>query len=205
MLSTISAGIVLGLSAGLAPGPLLTLVISETLQHDIRAGIKVAVAPIITDLPIIIFSLFIINEISGLYSILGLISLLGGCFVFYIGYENVRSAGIDLNIQRERSNSLKKGVIVNALSPHPYLFWFSVGSPMIIKMMNTDGVASFVFILSFYSLLVGSKIVLAVVVGKYKSFLNGVIYIYTIRTLGLILWILSVVLLYDGLKLMGFV
>ncbi|MES9860524.1 MAG: hypothetical protein ABW157_19515 [Candidatus Thiodiazotropha sp. LLP2] len=78
MLSTISAGIVLGLSAGFSPGPLLTLVISETLQHDIRAGIKVAVAPIITDLPIIIFSLFIINEISGLYNILGLISLLVG-------------------------------------------------------------------------------------------------------------------------------
>ena len=30
-------GIVLGLSAGFAPGPLLTLVISETLQHDIKS------------------------------------------------------------------------------------------------------------------------------------------------------------------------
>ena len=48
MLHFLTLGTVLGLSAGLAPGPLLTLVISETLQHDIRAGIKVAVAPFIT-------------------------------------------------------------------------------------------------------------------------------------------------------------
>jgi hypothetical protein len=31
-------GIVLGLSAGFAPGPLTALVISETLQHDIRSN-----------------------------------------------------------------------------------------------------------------------------------------------------------------------
>ncbi|MBT4876955.1 MAG: LysE family translocator, partial [Desulfobacula sp.] len=46
MIHYLTIGMVLGLSAGLAPGPLLTLVISETLLHDIRAGIKVAMAPL---------------------------------------------------------------------------------------------------------------------------------------------------------------
>jgi hypothetical protein len=46
-------GIIFGLSAGLAPGPLLMLVISDTLRHGIKAGVKVALAPVITDLPII--------------------------------------------------------------------------------------------------------------------------------------------------------
>ena len=45
--------LVLGLAAGFAPGPLLVLVISETLQHSTRAGIKVAFAPVITDLAIV--------------------------------------------------------------------------------------------------------------------------------------------------------
>ena len=35
------SGLVVGLSAGASPGPLLSLVISETLNHGTRAGTKV--------------------------------------------------------------------------------------------------------------------------------------------------------------------
>ncbi|MCD6225405.1 MAG: hypothetical protein J7K32_07820 [Deltaproteobacteria bacterium] len=58
MLTFLTAGTILGLSAGLIPGPLLTLVISETLRHNIKAGIKIAVAPLLTDLPIIGLTFF---------------------------------------------------------------------------------------------------------------------------------------------------
>ncbi len=40
-----TTGIILGLSAGLAPGPLLTLVIAATLRRDAAAGIRVALPP----------------------------------------------------------------------------------------------------------------------------------------------------------------
>ena len=54
----LTMGAFLGLTAGLSPGPLLTLVITETLKHSRAAGIKIAVAPLITDVPIIIFTYF---------------------------------------------------------------------------------------------------------------------------------------------------
>ena len=73
MVNFLAMGSILGLSAGFAPGPLLTLVISETLQHDIRAGVKVALAPIVTDLPIIMLTLFILVKLSGFYKVLGII------------------------------------------------------------------------------------------------------------------------------------
>jgi threonine/homoserine/homoserine lactone efflux protein len=57
MIEFLSAGTLLGLAAGFAPGPLLVLVISETLRHNIKAGIKVSIAPLITDVPIILISL----------------------------------------------------------------------------------------------------------------------------------------------------
>lgn len=60
----------MGLSSVLAPGSLLTLVISETLQHDTRAGIKVALAPVITDLPIIVLTLLILSKLAGFHGIL---------------------------------------------------------------------------------------------------------------------------------------
>jgi threonine/homoserine/homoserine lactone efflux protein len=48
-----ATGIVLGLSAGLSPGPLMTLVVAESLKGGASAGIRIALAPLVTDAPII--------------------------------------------------------------------------------------------------------------------------------------------------------
>jgi threonine/homoserine/homoserine lactone efflux protein len=45
MFEFLGTGTLLGLAAGFAPGPLLVLVISETLKHNIKEGIKVSLAP----------------------------------------------------------------------------------------------------------------------------------------------------------------
>jgi threonine/homoserine/homoserine lactone efflux protein len=202
MLNFLTIGTILGLSAGFAPGPLLTLVISETLQHDIRAGVKVALAPIITDLPIIVLTLFILAKLSNFHNLLGIISLTGGFVVFFMGYGSIRSKGVELNFQETKPKSLTKGILANALNPHPYLFWFSVGAPTMTKAMSLNIFAPLAFICGFYVSLVGSKILLAIMVGKSKTFLVGNVYIYTMRSLGLVLCILAVVLFRDGLKLL---
>ena len=195
----------MGLSAGFAPGPLLTLVISETLQHDIKAGVKVAVAPVITDLPIILLTLFILAKLSGFHEVLGIISCMGGSFVLYLGWQSMVTKGVELDLQEIRPNSLIKGIIVNTLNPHPYLFWFSVGGPTVTKAMKLGMVAPLAFVGSFYVLLVGSKILIAVLVGKSRSFLMGKGYIYTMRLLGIALCALAIILFGDGFKLLGFI
>jgi len=203
MLSFLVTGTILGLSAGFAPGPLLALVVSETLQHDIKAGIKVALAPILTDLPIIIFTLFILARLSRFHQVLGAISILGACFILYIGATNIRTKGLAIKENSGTPKSLQKGILVNVLSPHPYLFWFSVGGPTTLKAMGQSLPAAISFILSFYVLLVGSKIVLAVLVGKSRSFLLGNKYIFTMRLLGVILIIFAGFLFRDGLQMLG--
>jgi len=203
MTNYLFTGIILGLSAGFAPGPLLTLVVSETLQHDLRAGIKVALAPIITDLPIIVLTLLLLSKISHFQVVLGIISLLGGFFVLYLGYENMRTKEIDVDLHDRQSHSLRKGIIVNVLSPYPYLFWMSVGAPTTLKAMNQSLMSAVAFIGSFYVLLVGSKILLAVLVGRSRSFLTGRAYIYTMRILGLLLFVLALFLFRDSLVLLG--
>jgi len=202
MMYFLTIGTVLGFSSGIAPGPLLALLISETLQHDTKSGIKVALAPIITDFPIIILTLFVLSRLSNFHTILGIISLVGGFVLLSMGYESIRTKGVELHVRETGSKSLTKGVLVNALNPHPYLFWFSVGAPIMTKAMSLNISALVAFIGSFYVFLVGSKIVLALVVGESKSFLTGRIYLYTMRLLGLVLCILALVLFYDGLKLL---
>jgi threonine/homoserine/homoserine lactone efflux protein len=205
MLTFLTAGIILGLSAGVAPGPLLALVVSETLQHDIKAGVKVALAPILTDLPIILLTLFILAKLARFHIVLGVVSVIGACFIFYLGIRNTSTRGADIAENTGTRKSLQKGILVNALSPHPYLFWFSVGAPTTIKALELNMAAAASFVLSFYVLLVGSKIVLAIMVGKSRSFLKGNTYINIMRLLGVILILFAVFLFRDGLHLLGLI
>ena len=198
-------GILLGLSAGIAPGPLLTLVISETVRHNKKAGILAALAPVVTDFPIIVVSLYILSQLSDFHAVLGTISLLGALFIGYLAYENITVKRINVSEQECSIKSLKKGVITNFLSPHPYLFWMVVGAPIIMKAYHVN-IASLAFFLSgFYVLLVGSKVMVAFLVDRSKSFLKSNGYIYTIRILGGLLIIFSGIFFIDGLKFYGLI
>ena len=205
MMHFLTIGAALGLSAGLSPGPLLTLVISETLQHGVKSGVKVALAPLVTDLPIILLTFFTLVKLSDFHDVLGAFSLFGGLFLLFVGYDTMHPRRIDLTAPTRKPRSLAKGVLVNALNPHPYLFWFSVGAPTMVKAMKTSTVAPFAFLCGFYALLLGSKVLLAIVVGKSTSFLDGKAYLYTMRFLGLALCSLAFVLLHDGLNLLGWI
>jgi threonine/homoserine/homoserine lactone efflux protein len=203
MLSFLTIGAILGLSAGFAPGPLLALVVSETLQHDIKAGVKVALAPILTDLPIILLTVFVLAKLTRFQPFLGLISIGGGCFILYLGIKNFKTKGAEITGDSKTPRSLQKAILVNALSPHPYLFWFSVGAPMIIKAMEQGLASAIFFIVSFYGMLVGSKIVLAIVTGKSRSFLQGRAYIFMMRLLGAVLFVFAGILIRDGVHLLS--
>jgi len=192
-------GMVLGLSAGLAPGPLLTLVISETLRHNRGAGIKVALSPVITDLPIILLTLFVLANLANFHGLLGFISILGGLFLLYMGYESIITQGVEPDLNKVGPHALTKGVIANFMNPHPYLFWFSIGGPIMTKAMDASGGALLAFLGSFYLLLVGTKVLLAIIVGKAKGFLRGPAYIYLMRLLGLVLMGLAFILFTDAI------
>ena len=203
MLEFLSAGIILGLAAGFAPGPLLVLVISETLRHGIRAGLKVSIAPLVTDVPIILVSLLLLNRLAGYRPVLGCISILGGLFILYLAYESLKTRGVELNLSAVKASSFKKGVVTNALNPHPYIFYMTVGTPIIYRSIQHNILATLSFVGSFLVLLVGSKVVLAMVVERSRSFLKGRLYIWVMRVLGVLLIIFSMVLLRDGLELLG--
>ena len=203
MLEFLSSGIILGLASGFAPGPIMVLVIAETLRHNMKAGVIVALAPLVTDIPIILLAVYILSKISHLEMILGFISLFGGLFIMYLGYESLRTTGVNLELAAANPKSFRKGVITNALSPHPYLFWMTVGTPMIMKAWTDSIPSAAAFIGSFYLFLVGTKVVIAIIVGKSGSFLKGKIYIYCMRTLGLLLILFSILLFQDGLRLLG--
>ncbi len=206
MIASLAAGILLGLSAGFAPGPLLTLVITQTLKHGVKEGVKVALAPLITDLPIILGSLYLFTRLTSFDLALGGISLVGGVYILYLAYESVSCGPVELELDKGPPRSLWKGALINALNPHPYLFWMTVGAPLIVKYYDNTPLAPAGFLLCFYSMLILSKILIALIVGKSSAFLTSRGYIWVMRFLGLVLAFFAFILLKDAfvfLKILG--
>ncbi len=203
MIDLLITGLVLGFSAGISPGPILALVITETLAHGVHSGIKVAFAPVFTDAPIIAAAFFLLAKLSGFKNILGLISVTGGFFLLFMAYESIRTKNPAPVSDGGRPKSLIKGIFANLLNPSPYLFWISVGCPLMLKSMSKGVVGPVLFIGGFYFSLIGSKVSLAMLVGRSKAALGGMGYRYALRLMGLALASLAVVLFWDGFKLMS--
>jgi threonine/homoserine/homoserine lactone efflux protein len=203
MIASLSAGIVLGLSSGFSPGPLLTLVISQSLKHGVREGVKVAIAPLITDLPLVLISVFVLARLSNFRTILGIFSLMGGLFVMYLAYETFQTGRLCINVQDPEPRSLRKAVVVNALNPNPYLFWFSIGAPTTVKAWKEESFIAVAFITAFYVCLVGSKVFVAALVSNSRQFFIGRTYAYLMRVLGVLLLLFAFLLFRDGINLLG--
>ena len=194
-----TVGFLMGAPSGISPGPMLILIISETLRHGIRAGAKVATIPLLTDLPVVLSSGFLFAQISDMNFLLGVISLVGFVFLLYLGSKNFRTANVKIPDYTPPPLLLKEIIFANLLNPNPYLFWFTVGAPLMVRSFQQTLSLGVVFLFSFYLGLIGVKFLLAIVAGKSRGFLQGIWYHRIMQFLGLALIGFAFFLLRDGL------
>lgn len=196
-------GIIVGLAAGLSPGPLTTLVLSETLKNGRNEGIQVAISPLVSESPIILFVLVILSRVAENYTIIGAISLLGACFLFYLGLSNLTTKTKESKDGLGKDNVLLRGVTTNLLNPNAYMFWLTIGGPRIMESVQTDISAAILFVIGFYMTLVGSKMAIAIVVDKSKTLVSSKYYVYIVRALGIVLIAFALIFVRDALELIG--
>ena len=168
-----TAGLLLGAPSGLAPGPMLLLIISETLRHGKRAGVKVACIPLFTDAPIVLASGLLFTQITNMNILLGGISIIGSIFLLNLGIKSLLTANSEFLDYTPRPLLLKEIMIANLTNPNPYLFWFTVGAPIMVRSFQHNLSKGLSFLVSFYLGLVGIKLILAIVAGESRDFLQG--------------------------------
>lgn len=200
MISYLIRGVVLGTSAGASPGPLLALVISETLKHDYKAGLKVAMAPLITDAPIIVFCLVLTRQVSEHSRLFGILACCGALYLAILGIQSLCTKSFTVDVKKMKSQSLLKGMITNWLNPHPYLFWLTVGAAIMWQALAVHTVALILFFIGFYVCLVGAKVLLALVISATKTMISEKGLVCFTRVMGLILLIFAVILGYEGIS-----
>ena len=206
MFEFLGLGLFFGFVTGVSPGPLLFLVVSETLKAGMIEGVKVALAPLVTDLPIVVFVLFVLSQLVEYNAVVGVIALIGAGYLVWLSVENLR---VKMN-NSERLNvgkggGLKRGVVTNFLSPSPYLFWLSVGGPIFFRSLDVNVGATVLFVLGFYCLHIGTNVGITLFVDKSKAFVGSRYYLYVVRALGIALILFAFFFIKDGLTLLGWI
>tara|TARA_B100000945_G_scaffold69064_1_gene52349 strand:- start:161 stop:790 length:630 start_codon:yes stop_codon:yes gene_type:complete len=200
-----TAGLLLGAPSGLAPGPMLLLIISESLRHGKRTGAKVACIPLLTDAPILIASGMLFTQIAKMNILLGVISIFGSIFLLYLGIKGIKAANSEFLNLTPGPMQLKDIIIANLANPNPYIFWFTIGGTILVRSFQNNLSTGLSFLLSFYFGLVGVKLILAIAAGKSRDFLQGFLYRFIMQMLNVMLIGFAVYLMLEGIIFLGLI
>lgn len=176
------AGVAQGLAAGLTPGPLTALILAEAVRHGARAAAVVALAPLLTDTPIVLLALLATAALPP--ALLPPVAIIGGLYVGWLGLGTVRAAwtpttatsapGEPPASARGTFASLRAGVLTNVLNPHPYLFWTLVGVPALAAALRLAGPSAVAALLAgFFGAMIGTKMLLGTATAHGARLLGG--------------------------------
>ncbi|WP_456482174.1 LysE family transporter [Methanopyrus sp.] len=134
-------GVLLGISGGLAPGPLQALIVAETLRGGLRSGLTAAVVPAITDGPLVVAAGLAAARLPGWA--LRCLGIAGSIVLIYMGLSAMRGGDSVEPVEADGNGSLRRAVVVNLLNPHPYVFWLTVGSSVMGSVRSIAGLVAF--------------------------------------------------------------
>ena len=191
-------GLILGITAGISPGPLMAVLISETLKGNIKNGLIISIIPVITDIPLIIFLVIFLKQMQYIDLLTRILSFAGFVVLLYYGIKDLLTDKIEINLDVSKISSFRKGFITNLLNPHPYIFWGLVGVPF---MINGTIMQMVLFVVLFFTGIVGSKVTIAILTEKSKKFIHSRYYLYLIKLSGLVLIVFGLILFFRAFNL----
>jgi threonine/homoserine/homoserine lactone efflux protein len=197
VLTFLALGAGIGFIAGISPGPVLTLVVSETLRGGWLRGSAVAAGPLLADGPIVLVAVGVLGQIPN--GFIPAVSLVGGAFLLYLAVTvglNARSAVVPRDKRLPLRGGFAAGLLARGLSPNPYLFWFLVGGPSLIQASHDGWWAAAAFLIGYYTTVVGSNVGLALVVHRWLGVVSDRVY-------GGVLLVSSLALAMYGVVLIG--
>ncbi len=149
-------GIGYGLAAAAQPGPLQAYLISQTLTRGWKRTLPIALAPLISDGPIVSICLLVLSQIPVWFE--QILYIVSGLFVLYLAYDAYTSwRNFDLQTLHAGPNaqqSVLKAALMNMLNPGPYIYWTLVAGPILIKGWRESPLNGIGFLAAFYFTLI---------------------------------------------------
>ncbi|PWB70690.1 MAG: lysine transporter LysE [Anaerolineales bacterium] len=160
-------GVGLGFSAAVLPGPFMAYLISQTLSRGWKRALPTALAPLISDGPIIALCLLVLSQVPTWFE--RTLYFAGGAFILYLAYGAFKAwRDFDLNpatYSPETGQSILKAAMMNALSPGPYIYWSLVTGPILLRGWRETPINGIGFLGGFYVTIVSSLTAIIIVFG----------------------------------------
>src|SRR5215207_2061933 len=127
-------GIGFGFAAAVQPGPFQTYLISQALTKGWKRTLPAALAPLLSDGPIIALCLLVLSQVPPWLQ--RFLYIAGGLFVLYLAYGAYKSwkrFGPNRSLpEAGTQQNVLKAALINMLSPGPYIFWTLVTGPILL-------------------------------------------------------------------------
>lgn len=157
MLGYLLIGVPLGFYASLSPGPFQAYLLSQSLKNGWKRTLPAAFAPLLSDGPIVTLVLLILTQTPD--GFLTALRIIGGVFVLYLGWRAFRDIqkmdSLLSSAETSKQQNLWQAVLMNGLSPSPYIFWSLVAGPILLEGWRQSPALGIGFLLGFYGMLVG--------------------------------------------------
>jgi len=165
-------GVGFGLAAASQPGPFQTYIISQTLTRGWKRTLPAALAPLVSDGPIILVCLLVLSQVPAWLQ--RFLYIAGGLFILYLAYGTFKSwKNFDSQTPQPESagrQSILKAALMNTLNPNPYIFWTLVTGPILLKSWREAPVNGIGFLAGFYGTMVCSLAGIILVFGLASRF-----------------------------------
>jgi threonine/homoserine/homoserine lactone efflux protein len=171
MLAYLIQGIGYGFAAAVQPGPFQTYLISQTLSKGWRLTLPAALAPLISDGPIIVLALVVLSQVPLWFQ--RFLYIAGGLFILYLAYSafvawrNYDKSGVVTDSSGRQS--VVKAAMMVALSPGPYIYWSLVTGPILLTGWREAPANGLGFLVSFYATIVLSLSGIIVMFGTARQ------------------------------------
>ena len=160
MLAYVIQGIGYGFSAAVQPGPFQTYVISQALNRGWKYTLPAALAPLVSDGPIIALALLVLSQIPDwlqqfLYVASGLfiLYLARGAFVAWRNFD-----AAELVTPESDQQSVLRAALMNVISPGPYIYWSLVTGPILLTGWRETPANGMGFVAGFYAAMILSLV-----------------------------------------------
>lgn len=171
MWTYIALGIGYGFAAAVQPGPLQTYLISQALLKGWRKSVLSALAPLISDGPIIALCVLVLSQVPIAFQ--RFLYIAGGLFVLYLAYGTYRSwknfASEVLSSEASNTGSLLKAALTNLLAPGAYLFWTLATGPILIRGWREAPIHGLGLLAGFYVTMIVSLAALIIIFGSARQ------------------------------------
>ncbi len=145
---------IVGFSGAMMPGPVTTLIVTETARRGWIAGPLITLGHVLLELAMVLALVFGLGDVLKQNAVAGVIGLLGGAFLLWMGAGIVRDAWagrVSFNTSQSSStdkapsNPVLSGVLTSIANPYWLLWWATVGAASLItfRAFGLAGIIAF--------------------------------------------------------------